>query len=297
MSEKLITVFTPTYNRAHTLVRTYESLCRQTCDDFEWLIIDDGSTDNTEEVVKGWLQEKKIPIRYIKKENGGLHTGYNEALKNIDTELCVCIDSDDYMPDNAIEIINRIWSDKGAGNFAGIIGLDYIAKSNTPVGGRFSKIEKPVHFLDIRYKMNHHGDTKMVLRTDLIKPFVPMPSFPGEKNFNPIYFYFKINPKIPYILVNENLCFVDYQNDGMSVNIYNQFVNSPRSFAELRKLAISHPKIPFSRKLIESMYLSSSAAIAKDYKVLKGHYNKLFLFFGIPFGIIFALYCKIKATK
>ena len=67
---KTLTVFTPTYNRAHTLARTYKSLCNQTCNDFEWLVIDDGSVDNTEELVKGWIVEGRISIRYIKKENG-----------------------------------------------------------------------------------------------------------------------------------------------------------------------------------------------------------------------------------
>ena len=106
---KTLTVFTPTYNRSDTLVRLHESLCRQTSDDFEWLIIDDGSTDNTEDIVRPWLKEQKFPIRYIKKENGGLHTGYTTAIANMDTELNVCIDSDDYMPDDAVEIIVSTW--------------------------------------------------------------------------------------------------------------------------------------------------------------------------------------------
>ena len=78
-SMKTLTVFTPAYNRAHTIGRTYESLLRQTCKDFEWLVIDDGSTDNTRELVEGWIKESIIPIRYIYKENGGLYTGYNTA--------------------------------------------------------------------------------------------------------------------------------------------------------------------------------------------------------------------------
>ena len=79
---KTITIFTPTYNRAHTLVRTYNSLCQQTCKDFEWLIIDDGSTDNTYEIVQEWIEESDFKIRYIYKENGGKHTALNVAFKN-----------------------------------------------------------------------------------------------------------------------------------------------------------------------------------------------------------------------
>ena len=96
-----LTVFTPTFNRAYCLHLCYESLLRQTCTDFEWLVVDDGSTDNTRALVNGWIQDGKISVRYIYKENGGMHTGYNTAYDNIDTELAVCIDSDDYMPDDA----------------------------------------------------------------------------------------------------------------------------------------------------------------------------------------------------
>ena len=101
-----LTIFTPTYNRAHTLPRTYESLCKQKNKDFVWLIIDDGSSDNTEELVKNWQKENSdFTIEYVKKENGGMHTAHNVAYKNIHTELNMCIDSDDCIAENAVEKI------------------------------------------------------------------------------------------------------------------------------------------------------------------------------------------------
>ena len=87
MSKKTLTVFTPAYNRAYTLPLGYEALCRQTCNDFEWLIIDDGSTDNTRELVQQWIEEGKVKIRYIYQENQGMHGAHNTAYRNIDTEL------------------------------------------------------------------------------------------------------------------------------------------------------------------------------------------------------------------
>ena len=86
MDSKTLTIFTPAYNRAHTLVRTYESLCRQTCKDFEWLIVDDGSQDNTRELVDSWIKEGKIPIRYIYQHNQGMHAAHNTAYDNIVTD-------------------------------------------------------------------------------------------------------------------------------------------------------------------------------------------------------------------
>ena len=121
---KTLTIFTPAYNRAHTIGRTYESLLRQTCKDFEWLVIDDGSTDNTRELVEGWIKENKIPIRYIFQENQGMHGAHNTAYRNISTVLNTCIDSDDFMPDDAVEKIVSFWEKYGSDKYAGLVGLD-----------------------------------------------------------------------------------------------------------------------------------------------------------------------------
>ena len=101
---KKLTVFTPTYNRAYVLNKCYESLKNQTVKDFVWLIIDDGSTDNTKELVENWIKENKIEIRYKYQENQGMHGAHNTAYKLISTELNTCIDSDDYMPNNEYQI-------------------------------------------------------------------------------------------------------------------------------------------------------------------------------------------------
>lgn len=294
---KTLTVFTPTYNRAHTLGRTYESLCRQTCDDFEWLIIDDGSTDNTRELVERWISDNKIPVRYIAKDNGGLHTGYNIAIANIHTELCVCIDADDYMPEDAVEIIIETWLSKKNTDIAGIIGLDYESGTDKPIGGEFTDISKPFHFIDVDQKLGHHGDTKMVLRTELLKPFVPMTSFRGEKNFNPIYLFFKIDPKLKYILINKNLCFVEYQVNGMSANILKQFRDSPRSFAEIRKAKLEHPRVRVARKYIDAAHLVSCAFIAKDWSIIVASPQKMLTFLAFPLGVVIYIYIILKTSN
>ena len=131
-----LTVFTPAYNRADLLSRCFESMKRQTNKNFIWMIIDDGSTDNTRQLVEGWMaQPGDFPIEYYYKENGGLHTAYNEAIAHIDTELCVCIDSDDFMPYDAVEKILQCWDEKGSDRVAGIVGLDY------EVGGKMLPAE------------------------------------------------------------------------------------------------------------------------------------------------------------
>ena len=190
---KTLTVFTPTYNRKHTLPRTYESLCRQSCNDFEWLIIDDGSSDGTKEWVEN-LGEKMVgegkrfdwmgrlqdgvddnhfvvktgcfSIEYIYKPNGGLYTGYNVAYATIQTELCVCIDSDDYMPDDAVEKIICVWKNRPQGKEdAGIEGLDFNVVDGKPIGGFFPEHLREAYHAEI----GHVGDTKQVMRTELMK--------------------------------------------------------------------------------------------------------------------------------
>ena len=134
-----LTVFTPAFNRAHTLTRTYESLKAQSCKDFLWLIIDDGSTDNTEQLVSSWQEKDNgFEIRYIKKENGGMHTAHNTAYENIDTELNVCIDSDDAMPEDAVKDILEHWQAVSDKDYAGIIGLDADFNGNI-IGSGFDK--------------------------------------------------------------------------------------------------------------------------------------------------------------
>lgn len=234
---KTLTVFTPTYNRAHTLERLYRSLCSQTCQDFDWLVIDDGSTDDTKGLIEKFTAEGQIPIRYIHKENGGLYTGYNVAYETIETELNVCIDSDDWMPEDAVESILDKWHADGSDKFAGIIGLDVDARTGNPIGGAFPNHLKECYLLDLYTKRIHRGDTKQVMRTDLMKNVAPMVGFPGEKNFNPIYMLLQVCDEDPLIVLNQPLCFVEYQQeDSMSRHIWRQYLDSPRSFAKLRKL-------------------------------------------------------------
>ena len=260
---KTLTIFTPAYNRAYTLHLGYEALLRQTCQDFEWLIIDDGSTDNTEELIRRWqAEETRFQIRYCYKENGGLHTGYNKAVELARTELFVCIDSDDWMPDDAIEKIERIWSQVALKGFAGIMGIDRYEDGRC-VGGMFPE---NVHEMFLYEKLTTYkipGDKKMIHRTDLLKKVAPMPTFQGEKFFNPSYMMYQLDQFGKLYVTNECFCIVDYQPDGMSSNFYKQLRNSPRSFAETRKLYLSFPDISPAFKLRHSIHYVSNCLTAK----------------------------------
>ena len=289
-----LTIFTPSYNRAHTLSRTYESLCCQTCKDFEWLIIDDGSIDETRNVVMEWQDRLNgFNIKYVWKENGGLHTGYNKAIELIETELCVCIDSDDWMPEDAVDKIINKWKNEKRSDVGGILGLDFF-ENGEPIGGYFDNNIIMLKMIEMRTKYHHRGDVKVVHRTKLLKELPPMPSFPGEKNFNPIYLFYEIDQNYPLLLLNDNICFVEYQPDGMTNNIFNQYINSPRSFAELRKQMMRRKDVPLYLKFRNAIHYISSQIMIKNPYWLSESPQKLLTVIAIPFGLLLYLYIKFK---
>ena len=293
-----LTIFTPTYNRAHTIERTYHSLCRQSCKEFDWLIIDDGSTDNTASIVKAWVAENKIPIRYVYKENGGLYTGYNVAYSLIESELCVCVDSDDYMPDDAVEKIYRCWIERGGEQYAGLIGLDFHL-DGTPIGGYFPTGLDNVWFMDLYIKNLHLGDMKPVLRTDLMKTVAPMVGFEGEKNFNPAYMMMQVCDRYPILLLNENLCFVDYQTglDSMSAGIWKQYRNSPHSFQKQRILELQLVHNSWKNRIRVAIHYVASSLIAHDKGWLRKSPKKWITVLVSPMGLVLYLLILYKSRN
>ena len=292
---KTLTVFTPTYNRAHTIERVYESLKAQTCDDFEWLVIDDGSTDNTKTLVESFIEASGsgMKIHYVYKENGGLYTGYNVAYATIKTELCVCIDSDDFMPVDAVEKIVSFWKEQGTDDYAGILGLDFNIATKEIIGGTFPSGLREVYFYDLTLKKLHAGDTKPVMRTSLMRQVAPQIGFPGEKNFNPVYMMLQVCDNYPVLLMNEVLCNVEYQigADSMSQGIWRQYVNSARSFAKLRLLEMGLKRNNFRNKMRVCVHYISSCLLSRDKKWLSNSPLKIMTLLLFPMG--FMLYLMV----
>lgn len=327
-----LTIFTPTYNRKHTISRTYESLCRQTCDDFNWLIIDDGSTDGTFEWVKSlgetistegqsfdWMgrplsmvdsnhivvlsenssNRHQVRIEYIYKPNGGLYTGYNTAYATIQTELCMCVDSDDFLPDDAVEKIIHLWSDKGSDKYCGILGLDFDIHTLQPIGGFFPDSLEEGNMLEIESKHLHSGDTKQVMRTGLMKQVSPMIGFEGEKNFNPFYMLMQVCDNYPMLIINDNLCVVEYQvgTDSMSQGIFKQYINSPRSYAKYRAKTMELKHISLKRRMMLAAHYVSSCIIAKDKDWLKNTSYPILTFLMAPLGIVLYFYILKRSQR
>jgi glycosyltransferase involved in cell wall biosynthesis len=268
-------------------------LCKQTYKDFKWLIIDDGSTDNTGDIVKKWQSENLIPIQYIYKENGGLHTGYNKAIELLDTELAMCVDSDDWLPNDAVEKIVTFWNANKSEDVAGILGLDF-TEEGKPLGGYLPDSAKKIKFIELGYRYHHQGDVKMVHRSELLKQVAPMPSFGKEKFFNPIYLFHKIDMNYPLLVLNDNLCYVEYQENGMTNNIFKQYVDSPKSFSEIRKVVMSRPDAPFALKFRNAIHYVSSQIMIRNKNWLKESPQKAMTVCAAPLGLLLYLYIKMK---
>jgi hypothetical protein len=286
---KILTIFTPTYNRAHTIVRTYESLCRQSCKDFIWLVIDDGSSDNTKELVAYWISEGRIEIEYIYQENQGMHGAHNTAYRNIHTELNTCIDSDDYMPDDAVEKICEFWKLYGSERYAGFIGLDKTDKGEI-IGEAFPDNLKETTLLGY-YENGGKGDKKLVYRTDIICRYPEYPLFDGEKYVGLAYKYYLVDQDFLLLTCNETFCIVEYQIDGSSMNMYKQYWNNPKGFAFYRKTRMQLVS-SYKRKFLECVHYVSSSIIAKNKYFLKETPYKWMTICAIPGGIL--LYCLIR---
>lgn len=286
---KTLTIFTPAYNRAYTLHLGYEALLRQTCRDFEWLIVDDGSTDNTRELVEGWIQENKIPIRYHYQQNQGMHGAHNTAYRLIETELNTCIDSDDYMPDDAVEKIITFWKEHGSDQVAGIIGLDADFEGHL-IGTKFEGNNQRIT-LGGFYANGGKGDKKMVYRTEVIKQYPEYPLFKGEKYVSLGYKYELIDQDYPLLTLNEVLVKVEYRPDGSSMNMFRQYIKNPQGFAFIRKSSMQLAPTR-KRRFMEAVHYVSSSLILKNWKFISESPKKGLTICAIPFGI--ALYCFIR---
>ncbi len=292
---KRITVFTPTYNRAHLLEHCYNSLRNQRDDRFQWLIIDDGSTDNTRDLVNRWIKDGEIDIKYIYKENGGLHTGYNTAIENLDTELSICIDSDDQLAENAIKRILQVWDENKSDDLAGLIGLD-IKMDGTIIGSHLKTGEK-IYPLDLMASKDNGADKKYVIRKDYYKTVAPMPVFENEKNFNPHYLVLKLSQKYRFYAIDEPLCVVNYQEDGMTANQYKQYLNSPKSFAEYRRAIMELKRIPFIYLLKTGIHYCSSSQISGDRYYIKNCPKPFLALLCAPLGALLTKYIRGKTNE
>ncbi|MEH7495084.1 glycosyltransferase family 2 protein [Neobacillus niacini] len=290
----ILTIFTPTYNRAYTLHNCYESLKRQSNKEFIWLVIDDGSTDNTEVLVRSWMSENTISIRYYRQENQGMHGAHNTAYSLIDTELNVCIDSDDFMPDDAVEKIINFWKENGSEDIGGIVGLD-CSPNGEIIGTELPSDIKNTTLYNLYNKYGVKGDKKLVYRTELTRKY-PYPVYHNERLVPLSYKYYMLDQEYELLLMNESLCCVEYLPDGSSMNIIKQYKISPMGFRFYRMEMMKLPNTSLLFKFKQAIHYVSCSIFAESKGVLRHSPRKMLTLFALPIGIALNKYIIAKAA-
>lgn len=227
----LLTIFTPTYNRAHLLKRLYASLCEQACNDFEWLVVDDGSTDETEQVMSEFISKADFPIKYIKQCNGGKHTAYNTALQHARGDFFFTVDSDDWVPVAGISEIKQFISDcteVDGKDIAGILALKAYVDGSV-ISKKFSTPDVVNTLYDLEHSGNR-GERSIVLKTSVAKSF-PFPVIKGERFVTESVVYDQIGQHYKFVVTNQIFTICEYQSQGLSSNPKRLMYYNPGGYA------------------------------------------------------------------
>ena len=290
---KRLTIFTPTYNRAYILPKLYDSLCEQTCQDFEWLIVDDGSTDHTKELVDNWQQECKVCIRYIYQENSGKMMAHNKAVQESAGELFMCIDSDDCLcSDMVVEDTLSYWQQQMAivdnpMSICGLIGYKKIGKKEQT----FPQDMQIAHLSEL-FENGFCGETTLLFRRVILAKF-PFPYFEGEKFVTDVYVYDQIDRIYNFLLYPYYMQNCEYQIGGYSNNYMKLLFNNPKGFRAYHNQCVKFRKKGYLKSVI--CYIALSIRIG-DWKMFKQAANPFLTALFFPIGVIKFLFDNQRLT-
>ncbi len=279
----LITVYTPTYNRKDLLLRVYESLTRQTNKDFIWLIVDDGSQEDINSLAEEWKKEAPFEIRYYYKENGGVHTARDAAYRICDTELIFGVDSDDWLVDNAMELIIDCWNNNDHADCIGLIAQSRY-EDGTLITTKYPDDIKKSTYQDFKYKYKVAGDMVNIFKTSVMQSTMDAPVFEGEKLVGEDYKSIQL-PNKPFILLEEPIKIVEYQSNGYTADVYNCMFRNPRGFREDYRQHIIHGRY-FKPVLRGYIGYISCCILLKDGTMFKGIPSKLKMLLMAPIGAL-----------
>ena len=280
---KQLTIFTPTYNRSNTLPKLYISLCQQECKDFVWLIVDDGSSDETEEIVKAWSNEAKVEIFYYKQQNGGKMRAHNRGVRECKTELFMCLDSDDMLtsPDSICELL-AFWQEKtsvahrpdtcGIISFKKIIGKDH----------SFQQTDVELLTLEGLRQYSDECETTLTFKTEVLRQY-PFPEIEGEKFVTEAVVYDQLDRKYQYLLFPHYTQTCEYQPDGYTNNYLRVLLANPKGYALYYDQLVKFKKE--GRFYHTKMYIATSL-LAHDKKMLCKASNKLLFLLLLPVGYL-----------
>ena len=278
----MLTIFTPTYNRAYILDRLYQSLLKQTNNSFEWLIVDDGSTDNTKNLVEQWISENKINIRYYYQENQGKPMAHNLGVKKAKGDIFVCVDSDDYLTEDAVKVIIKEYDNiKDIDKCTGIVGI-CIAKDGRPVGTEMPNDVEFSTLYNLYNKYKYKGDTILIYKSKIIKRYF-FPKIEGEKFIPEIYLYDKIDRNGELKIIRDGLYVCEYLEDGYSKNSAKLIKNNPKGYILCARERLIIAK-GFKGKLKAAAQYVLGNLLAKRKNYIMESPKKIYTILAIPFA-------------
>lgn len=244
----MITILTPTFNRVHLLPRLFESLTHQTDFNFEWLVIDDGSTDGTSDLFAGkTFLSAPFPIRYYRQENGGKHCALNAGVKQANGSFIFIADSDDWLLPQSVAIVGQHTSAIADDNtFAGVAGLD-VFDDERIVGTGLPQDIIDCNAMDIRYRYHVDGDLKEVFKTTVLQEF-PFPEIQDEKFCPEQLVWFRIAQKYKLRYFNTPIYVAEYQPNGITASIIRVRMLAPQATCMMYAEMLAY-KIPFKEKI------------------------------------------------
>ena len=221
-----LSIITPTYNRAYILPKCYESLKKQKCLDFEWIVIDDGSTDNTEELIKSFIEDKIINVKYVKQKNAGKHVAHNKGAELAQGEMFLCLDSDDQLTEDAVLVVKQFWAENLTEKYTGILAKRGEIKSRQPICGNWDENLSSSTMFDLFNEHGFKGDTALFFKTDILKKekFV---FFDGEKFIPETALYCEIDKYGEMLLLDKVLYLTEYLPDGLTAKYHSLLTKCP----------------------------------------------------------------------
>lgn len=245
----VITIFTSTYNRKHTLPVLYQSLKRQNYLNFEWVIVDDGSTDNTNEIIKEFINEQVVSIKYLQQPNKGKQQAINYGALNADGELFFIIDSDDHIVDNALDLVLNQWFEIRENiRYAGLCFRKVDIVDYKIIGRQFPQRVLDSNSLEITYKYHVIGDKAEIFRTKTLREN-PFPCIKGEKFIPEAYLWNKIAENYLLRYVDEGIYLCKYLDDGYTKNFKKNLIANPKGFRLYYTQILKYKIVPFTVKV------------------------------------------------
>ena len=280
-----IAILTPTYNRATLLPRLYESLVNQTNKNFVWYVVDDGSSDNTKEVVEGFISEEKIKIKYFYKTNGGKHTALNVGIQQISEDLLIIVDSDDYLTTDAVQtVINDAFRIKGE-QFCGLGYLKQSTNGNV-VGKKYTEDYVEDTFINQRYNKKTYGDKCEVFKTAILKQF-PFPEFEGEKFLSEATVWCKMSGPYKMVFINKAIYVCEYQEGGLSDGVRKRLFTNPKGAVKCYNTLCGKGFNLINRAKFVLLYIVHCLADNRKYqKIIKDCSSNFLCFIMYPLGYL-----------